>query len=169
MKGYLANGLFSVADIIINEVIAQNLRGRIEGLDLYVPQENDEINDKGTSADSIAIAKADTEKLMASDFLVAVIDGVEIDAGVSAEIGMFSTTGKPIFALYSDIRQEGTSVPQKLQLLMDDATENQFAYRNLFVVGLIKQSGGGIHRTILDLVKSVENRFNESVGEEIDG
>jgi nucleoside 2-deoxyribosyltransferase len=159
MKGYLANGLFSIGDRFVNKMIAKVLRSRIKGLDLYVPQENEAINNKMSYADSITIAKADTEKLLQSDFLIAVIDGVEIDSGVSAEIGIFSTTGKPIFALYSDIRQQGRSNQKKIDALIEDATENQFMYRNLFVVGLIKQSGGGIYSNIKDLVDAICEEF----------
>jgi nucleoside 2-deoxyribosyltransferase len=156
MKGYLANGLFNIGDRLVNEIIAKALRERIDGLDLYVPQENEAINDKTAYADSITIAKADLKHLLQSDFLVAVIDGVEIDSGVSAEIGVFYTTGKPIFALYSDIRQQGRDNPNKIEALIKDATENQYFYRNLFTVGLIKLSGGGIYSSITNLVDAVE-------------
>jgi nucleoside 2-deoxyribosyltransferase len=92
---------------------------------------------------------------MSSDFLIAVIDGVEIDSGVACEIGMFATTGRPIFALYSDVRQEGRTNPYKIQALMDDGTENQYMYRNLFVIGVIKQTEGRICKSIDDLVASI--------------
>lgn len=159
MKGYLANGLFTIGDRIVNDVIARELRARVKGLDLYVPQENDAINDKTSYADSVTIAKADTEALLASDFLVAVIDGVEIDSGVASEIGIFSTTGKPIYALYSDVRQQGRSNPKKLDALMNDGTENQFFYRNLMVIGLIKQTEGGVFNDIKGLVKYIEMKY----------
>ena len=156
MRGYLANGLFSIGDIYVNEKIASSVREKVERLKLYVPQENEAINDKNAFADSLAIAKADTDALLDSDFLIAVIDGVEIDSGVAAEIGLFSTTGKPIFALFSDIRQQGINNLDKINALLTDPTENQFVYRNLFVMGLIKQSPGGVFSSIEDLVKEVE-------------
>src|SRR5699024_2901092 len=155
MKGYLANGLFSIGDIYVNKKIASNVRERVKGINLYVPQENEAINDKNAFADSLSIAKADSEALMESDFLIAVIDGVEIDSGVAAEIGLFSTTGKPIFALFSDIRQQGIKNLDKVNALLSDPTENQFVYRNLFVMGLIKQSPGGVFSSIEDLVEGV--------------
>lgn len=162
-KGYLANGLFTIGDRIVNDVVSRELRSRYklitnEDLDLFVPQEQ-EINDKNAHFSSVDIAKLDSEALMASDFLVAIIDGVEVDSGVSAEIGMFATTGKPIFALYSDIRQQGRSNPDKLQALMDDSEENPFFYRNLFVIGLIKQTDGGVYNDITSLVVAVSNLF----------
>lgn len=151
MKSYLANGLFSFGDRLVNTFVSTRLRIILQKLDLYVPQENNEINDKSSFAGSLDIAKADRDKLMESDFLVAVIDGVEIDSGVAAEIGLFASTGKPIFALFTDNRQQGTSNMQKIDALVEDPTENQFVYRNLFVIGLIKQSDGGIFEEIDDL------------------
>jgi len=156
MKGYLANGLFSLSDIMFNEFLAGKIEAAIPELDLYVPQRNQAINDKNAYADSIMIAQADTDKLKESDFLVAVIDGVEIDSGVAAEIGIFSTLGRPIYALYSDSRQKGTGNIHKINALTDDSTENQFVYRNLFVVGLIKNTDGGIFETVEDLVSKLE-------------
>ena len=161
MKGYLANGLFSIADRMVNEVIAKKVREDFIGVKLYVPQENEGINDKNAYADSLMITKADYEVLMASDFLMAVIDGVEIDSGVAAEIGAFYTTGKPIFALYSDVRQQGRTNQKKIDALIADGTENQFMYRNLFVIGMIKDSGGGVFSSIEELSEAIANKFNK--------
>lgn len=157
MKAYLANGLFSRGDRLVNELLTKEVRKEIKDIDLYVPQENDAINDKSSYADSIAIAEADLEKLKDSDFLIAVIDGVEIDSGVAAEIGAFYMMGKPIFALYSDVRQEGRNNDKKINALIEDGTENQFMYRNLFVIGIIKKSCGGIYSNIEDLIGAIKN------------
>lgn len=141
MKAYLANGLFSIGDRYVNEVLAKAIREAVSGIDLYVPQENDAINDKSNYADSLAIAEADLASLQQSDVLIAVIDGVEIDSGVAAEIGAFSMLKRPIVALFSDVRQLGRDNTQKIEALIADGLENQFIYRNLFVVGLLKQNG----------------------------
>ena len=159
MKGYLANGLFGLGDRMLNTLIASEVRMEIEGIELYVPQENAAINDKNSYADSITIAKADMDRLRESDFLIAVIDGVEIDSGVAAEIGAFSMMYKPIFALYSDVRQQGRDNKNKIQALIEDPRENQFMYRNLFVVGLIKETEGGIYSTVEDLIEAIK-RYN---------
>jgi len=139
MKAYLANGLFSEADVLYNELLAKQLREALPGIELYVPQENGDINDKTAYANSLMIAQADTEKLVNSDFLVAVLD--HMDEGVMAEIGLFSTTGKPIFGLFTDSRQQGRENQKKIDALIDDPVENQFPYVNLFVVGCIKKNG----------------------------
>lgn len=139
--GYLANGLFSLGDRLVNELVADAVRQALPGVELYVPQENGAINDKAVYADSEQIASADMASLVKSDFLIAVLDGVEIDSGVAAEIGAFSMLNRPIFALLTDTRQQGRDNMKKIDALQKDATENQFIYRNLFVVGLIKQRG----------------------------
>lgn len=159
MKAYLANGLFGLGDRLLNSLIASEVRKEIEGIELYVPQENAEINDKNSYADSITIAKADMDKLKESEFLIAVIDGVEIDSGVAAEIGAFSMMDKPIFALYSDVRQQGRDNDNKIQALIKDGRENQFMYRNLFVIGLIKGTKGDIYPTVEKLIEGIKKIF----------
>ena len=154
MKAYLANGLFSIGDRLVNELLAKEIRAAIPAIELYVPQENDAINDKNAFADSLAIAEADLTSLQASDVLIAVIDGVEVDSGVAAEIGAFSMLNRPIIALFSDVRQQGRSNDKKIEALIADGTENQFIYRNLFVVGLIKQNGV-IASTVEEVVEAV--------------
>lgn len=160
MKAYLANGLFSIGDRYVNEVIAKELREAMPSIELYVPQENDAINDKNAYADSLTIARADLDSLKASDVLIAVIDGVEIDSGVAAEIGAFSMLNRPIVALLSDVRQLGRTNTKKIDALIADGTENQFIYRNLFVIGLVKENGVVVStvQEVVEAVKKIENQ-----------
>ncbi|WP_062198135.1 nucleoside 2-deoxyribosyltransferase [Massilibacterium senegalense] len=152
MKVYLANGLFSAADQLFNRYIANEIRSKCSMIDLYVPQENEALNDKMNFADSLMIFNGDNRFLDDSLTLIAVIDGVEIDSGVAAEIGRFSMlcekdilqngkTNRRILALYTDVRQQGTENEKKINALKQDPTENQFLYRNLYVVGAIKKYG----------------------------
>ncbi|MFC7684809.1 nucleoside 2-deoxyribosyltransferase [Ureibacillus sp. GCM10028918] len=160
MKAYLANGLFSIGDRLVNEMLAKEIRQEIPEIELYVPQENDAINDKQAFANSLAIAEADMKKLHESKVLIAVLDGIEIDSGVAAEIGVFSTYNRPIIALFSDVRQLGRDNHQKINALIEDGTENQFIYRNLFVIGIIKKSGV-IVSTVKDVVETVKKYLRE--------
>lgn len=141
IKGYLANGLFSLGDRMVNDLISKQVRKFFPKIDLYVPQENESINNKQSFASSIDISNADLEKLKECDFLIAVLDGVEIDSGVAAEIGYFASTGKPIFGIFTDVRQQGTDNIKKIESLQSESCENQFVYRNLFVIGLVKKNG----------------------------
>ncbi len=155
MKAYLANGLFSLGDRLVNERLAKAIRQAIPDIELYVPQENDAINDKSSYADSLAIAEADLTMLQTSDVLVAVLDGVEIDSGVAAEIGAFSMLNRPIVGVFTDVRQQGRENMMKIEALIRDGIENQFVYRNLFVIGLIKRNGV-ITTSIDDAVLAVQ-------------
>lgn len=141
MKAYLANSLFSQADRDFNEKIAMETRLAFPDIDLYVPQENMSINDKSKIAKSSDIVSGDMIPLMSSDFLIAIIDGNEIDAGVAAEIGAFYTTGRPIYALCTDERFNNKALKLKMEAIAEDPFENQIMYRNLLVVGLIKENG----------------------------
>lgn len=155
MKAYLANGLFSLGDRLVNERLAEAIRQAVPNIELYVPQENDAINDKSAYADSLAIAQADLEMLQKSDVLVAVLDGVEVDSGVAAEIGAFSMLNRPIIGVFTDVRQQGRENMMKIEALIRDGIENQFVYRNLFVIGLIKRNGV-ITTSINDAVLAVQ-------------
>ncbi|MFJ5765570.1 nucleoside 2-deoxyribosyltransferase [Lysinibacillus sp. NPDC093210] len=155
MKAYLANGLFSLGDRLVNEHLASAIRQAIPDIELYVPQENDAINDKTAYADSLAIAEADLAMLQKSDVLVAVLDGVEIDSGVAAEIGAFAMLNRPIVGVFTDVRQQGRENMMKIEALIRDGIENQFVYRNLFVIGLIKRNGV-ITSSINDAVIAVQ-------------
>ena len=148
MKAYLANGLFSESDQLYNKYLAAKIRDNFPNLDLYVPQENAALNDKSGYANSLAIFNGDNFYLDSSDLMIAIIDGVEIDSGVAVEIGRFITLkefdkskNRNIFGIYSDIRQQGRTNSQKIDALIADGSENQFMYRNLYVIGAIKANG----------------------------
>lgn len=154
-KVYYAAPLFSNMELLYNEYLAREIRQEFPNLDLYVPQEQGEINDKSQYADSIAIAKADTDALLISDLLIAVLDGPTIDVGVATEIGVAYQAEIPILGLYTDSRQQGANNQEKLDALQDIA-ESQFSYINLYTVGLIKMNGQ-IYDNEEELIQAIEN------------
>lgn len=139
MKIYFANDLFSEATQQFNESVVRKIRANTHAK-VFLPQEDESINDKSGYADSIMIAQSDTEQLMSSDMLVAVLDGLVIDPGVASEIGMFYTTGRPIIGLYTDPRATAYGNSKKKEAT-DTIGENQMSYLNLYTVGLVKQRG----------------------------
>lgn len=155
MKIYFANGLFSQADFEFNARVVAQLRSELPDIDIYLPQENAAINNKEAYADSMMIAKADTDELVAADLVIAVLDGITIDAGVASEIGVAYAKHIPIIGLYTDSRQQGATNNQKLTALQTIA-ENQFHYLNLYTTGLIKLNGQIVKNTN-DLVRAVNN------------
>lgn len=139
-KIYFASPLFASMEVRYNASVVADIRSRYQDLEVYLPQEQGEINDKNAYANSVMIAKADTDALLASDILIAVIDGLSIDAGVASEIGVAYQAGIPIIGLYTDSRQQGFDNQKKINAL-SELGESQFSYANLYTVGLIKLNG----------------------------
>lgn len=169
MKGYLANALFSKADQMFNAHLASEIRKAIPEISLYVPQENESINAKDGYADSLTIYSEDNAYLDQSDLMIVVLDGAEIDAGVAAEVGRFTTiremeldqhgkTPRQIVALYTDVRQMGRDNALKIKAMQEDPTENQFFYRNLYVIGAIKKHGK-IFSSVEELASHLHNHY----------
>lgn len=158
MKIYFANALFSQADINYNAQLAAQIRNLSPQIDLYLPQENNDINDKQAYADSKMIAQADTAKLLASDLVIAILDGNTIDNGVASEIGVAYAQKIPIIGLYTDTRQQGAGNQKKLDALSQVA-ENQFHYVNLYTTGLIKLNGTIVNNEA-DLLTAIKQKLN---------
>lgn len=154
-KIYFASPLFSEMERVYNENLVQSIRETYPDVEIYVPQEQGEINDKNAYADSVAIAKYDTAALLDSELMVAVLDGSTIDVGVATEIGVAYQAGIPIIGLYTDSRQQGAENKQKLAALQEVA-ESQFSYINLYTVGIIKMNGA-IYSTSKDFITAIND------------
>ena len=140
MKIYFANGLFALADRMFNEVVVDKIRKMDSNIEVYLPQENGDINDKMNYADSIKIAQEDNKELLSSDLIVAILDGDTMDDGVASEIGLAYGKEIPIIGVYTDLRQHGVENPEKLKAV-GSIGENPFAYINNYTIGLIKMNG----------------------------
>ncbi|MEI5988859.1 hypothetical protein A5881_000346 [Enterococcus termitis] len=159
MKLYFAGPMFAKADLLYNEYMVKQIRALDDSIEVYLPQENGAINDKSAYADSKMIALADTEKVLESDLLVAVLDGLTIDAGVASEIGVAYAKNIPMIGLYTDTRQQGADNPKKLAALADTA-ENQFHYLNLYTVGLVKLNGS-VATNEQDFLALIKEKLNK--------
>jgi len=123
-----------------NRYLVEQIRQTYQDINVYLPQEQMEINDKESYADSKMIAAYDTNALLQSQLMIAVLDGVSIDVGVASEIGVAYQAKIPVIGLFTDSRQQGAENQQKLAALKDVA-ESQFPYANLYTIGLIKLNG----------------------------
>lgn len=140
-KIYFGAPLFNEMEQMYNEYVVGKIRETYgDKVDIYLPQENAAINDKSGFANSLAIAQGDNDYLEHADLLVAVLDGVTPDSGLSAELGYFYSMDRPILGLYTDTRQGTHGNQQKVDAL-DEIAESQFSYINLYTVGLIKIRG----------------------------
>lgn len=85
------------------------------------------------------IAAANEASIRESDFMIAVLDGVDVDSGTASEIGFARGIGKPVIGLRTDFRRTG---------------DNDGAVVNLQVEYWIETSGGKICKSVSQLVKS---------------
>ena len=150
MKIYLAGSIFYYGDILRNTEWAKKIREAIPGVDLYSPLENSDINGpegKKKFAGSKEIADGDNARLDNTDILVVCIDGDVIPAGSAAETGVMRekirrgdhkyivgicTDNRQMFLTHSQAKNEGGAAA---------LGEQQYSYQNLYVTGLIKESG----------------------------
>jgi nucleoside 2-deoxyribosyltransferase len=140
-KIYFGAPLFNEMEQMYNTYVVEKIREKYgDKVEVYLPQENASINDKSGFADSLAIAQGDNEYLEESDLLIAVLDGVTPDSGLSAELGYFYAMERPMLGLYTDTRQ-GTHGNQEKIDALDEIAESQFSYINLYTVGLVKTRG----------------------------
>ncbi|CAM4183841.1 nucleoside 2-deoxyribosyltransferase [Streptococcus penaeicida] len=158
MKIYFASPLFTEMEFTFNQVLVEKIRKAYPEATVFLPQEQGEINDKNAYADSKMIAMLDTQAVLESDFVIAVLDGQVIDPGVASEIGIAYQAGIPVLGLYTDSRQLGADNQQKLDALQT-VGESQFGYVNLYTVGLIKLNGKVVSSSqeLLDAIADFDN------------
>ena len=101
MKVFLAAPLFSEAEREFNSQTAKRLREK--GFEVWLAQEASFIQ-QGTHKEKKTIYEGDILALKSSDVLVAVLDGLDVDAGVAFEIGYAKALEKPIIGLKTDYR-----------------------------------------------------------------
>lgn len=167
MKAYLASHFFSESGYDWSVKLAKSIRQAVPSIDLYNPLENEEINDKKNNDDEITaekIADGDNYYLERANILIANLDGVEIDSGVSAEIGYFSglikveesiitTEPRFIIGIYTDIRQDGTG-------------DNHY-YINLYTKGLVEKNGVIVRNVseVVEIINKIQKQIENEVGE----
>lgn len=160
-KIYFGASLFSEMELEYNKNLVEKIRQHPylkDKVEVYLPQENEAINDKSSFADSKMIALGDTNELLESHLLIALLDGQVMDVGLASEIGVAFAKGKYILGLFSDSRQGTYGNQQKIDAL-DQVAESQFPYVNLYTVGLVKSNGQIVKSSteLLEaLVKQVE-------------
>lgn len=83
-----------------------------------------------------SIGRCNEEGIRDSDFLLAALDGAEVDSGTASEVGFAAALGKRCYGLRTDIRDSGdfAGIPINLQVLH-----------------FIERSGGRLFRSIADI------------------
>ncbi len=150
---YFASPLFSDMELTFNKTVVEKIRKAYPEVKVFLPQEQGDINDKSNYANSKMIAKLDTDAVLESKLLIAVLDGLIIDPGVASEIGVAYAKGIPVIGLHTDPRHQGFDNQEKINALSEIA-ESQFPYVNLYTVGLIKLNGE-IVGTVESLIEQI--------------
>lgn len=101
MRIFLAAPLFNEGERDFNSKIAKKLREK--GFDVWLAQETSFVCE-GSHKEKKEIYEVDVQALKASDVILAVLDGVEVDPGVAYEMGFAKAIGKPILGLRTDYR-----------------------------------------------------------------
>lgn len=101
MKIFLSSPLFSESEREFNLKVAKKLRA--SGFEVWLAQEAPFIHE-GSWEEKRNIYDKDISELKASDVVVAILDGIEIDAGVAFEMGYAKALDKPIIGLKTDYR-----------------------------------------------------------------
>ena len=176
MKIYLAGGIFFYGDYLRNKEWAEKIRTVLPDVDLYSPVENTDINGvegKKKFAGSQEVANGDNLRLDNTDILIACIDGDVLPSGTCAEIGRFSEKiargdHKYIVGICTDNRQ--MFLTHSLEKDRGGASalgEQQYSYQNIYVTGIIKQSGILVSsiEEVIDFLLEKQDEFDTTQGE----
>ena len=106
MRLYLAGPLFTQAERLWNQTLAQGLRQA--GHEVFLPQEAIAELDR---LEADPIFELDLNGVRAAEALVAVLDGADPDSGTCFECGVAHALGRPIVAVRTDFRAGGDALP----------------------------------------------------------
>jgi nucleoside 2-deoxyribosyltransferase len=111
---FLAAPLFSEAEQDFNFKVAKRLRE--EGFEVWFAQESS-FSQNNAHKEKKNIFESCISALKASDVLVAVLDGIQVDAGVAFEVGFARALEKPVVGFKTDFRV--FSVGGEVNLMLD--------------------------------------------------
>ena len=134
---YMAGPLFNEGDRYTNQVNSDALRE--QGYTTFLPQEI-VLTNKSSDLVRAACFYMDLKAIKLCDAMVANCNGIEIDSGTAAEIGLAYGLGKKTFLYKSDVRNYF----------------NEFAPLNNFVAGL---AGNQVYKTLEEILDVVSKWF----------
>ena len=108
MKIYLAASVFSQVERQYNRKLAGKLAARLPRCTVVLPQDF-RVGPSGASFNDrrhlATIYRQCVEELTASDLVLALLDGSDVDSGVAYEVGYARGIGKPVLGVRTDYRQ----------------------------------------------------------------
>lgn len=125
MRLYLAGPLFTAAERRFNEDLAAWFR--IEGYDVFNPQEYEPRDFSSPVALTNEIFKVDKEGIDWADVVVANMDGPDPDSGTAWECGYAYGIGKPVVTYRTDFRGSGEAFGIPFNIMMLGSSELAYA------------------------------------------
>ena len=124
---YLAGPLFTAAEKEWMAKLRDELRQHVHGSggsviwpgDLFTAEQ---VNAWGDQA-KLHIFRGCLEHLEASDLVVAVLDGTQVDDGTAWEIGYAHAKGKPVIGLRTDFRNGGDTPSSRVNAMIEGSCE----------------------------------------------
>lgn len=105
MKIYLAGALFSFAEREFNRILASELKQKIPGCYILLPQDLTKKIVKKTEIEFFEkIFTCCINSINESDLIISILDGPDVDSGTSLELGYAYANKKPIIGVRTDSR-----------------------------------------------------------------
>jgi nucleoside 2-deoxyribosyltransferase len=114
MKLYFAGPLFTTAERAWNAEVTAALRAA--GHEVFLPQEQE------PGKDAKGIFATDVSGIDAAEGLVAIMDGLDLDAGTCWEVGYAYGTQKPVVLVRTDFRSMAGEAGEYNPMLTQSAT-----------------------------------------------
>ncbi len=102
MKVYIAEPLFTPGERKYAEEIDELVRNL--GFDTYLPHRDAGVFERGKSS-SKTFFENDLKELKECAFVVAILNGTDVDSGTAWEIGYAYAMGKPVYGILEDTRK----------------------------------------------------------------
>jgi nucleoside 2-deoxyribosyltransferase len=112
IKIYLSGPLFSQAEIAWGKKISQLLKEQLKDIEVLWPHEI-------SAGSAQEIFKANRRALDECDFMVAILDGPQVDDGTAWEMGYFFSQGKSVVGIRTDFRRAGEHEHSKVNLMVE--------------------------------------------------
>jgi nucleoside 2-deoxyribosyltransferase len=142
MKLYFAGPLFTTAERAWNAELTGALRAA--GHEIFLPQEQE------PGKDAKSIFATDAGGIAAAEAVIAIVDGLDPDAGTSWEVGYAYGTKKPILLVRTDVRSMAGNAGEYNPMLTESATVR---------LDLPAASTTEVVSSILDALKHVNARI----------
>lgn len=125
IKIYFAAPLFTQAERIWNQSLANAIAGQDPSIEIFLPQLESEKAYSNGRFDFVSLQRICLTGIDASDMLVAILDGPDSDSGTCFECGYAYSKGKKLIGIRTDLR---ASEDQGLNAMLNQSCTEVIRY-----------------------------------------